>query len=228
MRYKYSKILKRSLVMAFMLLSSLLIPLIVRSSIESTVVDTQGIFDNYIIKMSFTITLIVILGLISVSLVILEFLVDEYSLVKLALRVINTLVSLFSLILWSALLVIEILVEGNYISIDLSGVFLITTIFPLLYLARFFLMYRMRRNILWHQVYILNSISQSKFRNLHHLKKNVLDSILKEKKTYFLKNFDALMSSLFESEQPLIKRQNTAFMLTDVGAELLYKYQTIM
>ena len=214
--------------MAFILLSSLLIPLIVKSSIESTVVDTQGIFDNYIIKMNFTITLIVILGLISVSLVILEFLVDEYSLVKLALRVINTLVSLFSLILWSALLVIEILVEGNYVSIDLSGVFLITTILPLLYLARFFLLFRMRRNILWYQVCILNSISQTNIRNLHHLKKNVLDSILKEKKAYFLKNFDALMTSLFESEHPLIKRQETVFMLTDVGAELLYKYQAII
>ena len=36
------------------------------------------------------------------------------------------------------------------------------------------------------------------------------------------------MTSLFESEHPLIKRQETVFMLTDVGAELLYKYQAII
>ena len=36
------------------------------------------------------------------------------------------------------------------------------------------------------------------------------------------------MTSLFESEQPLIKRQDTAFMLTELGAELLYKYQAII
>ena len=182
MRNKYSKILKRSLVIGFMLLSSLLIPLIVQSSIESTVAGTQGIFDNYIIKMNFSITLIVILGLISISLAVLEFLGDDYSPIKLILRIINTIVSLFTLILWSALLVIEILVEGNYISIDLSGVFLITIIFPLLYLARFFLIYRMRRTILWYQVCILNSISQNNFRDLHRLKKDISDSILKEKK----------------------------------------------
>jgi hypothetical protein len=228
MRERQKLAIKRSLLISFVLLNAVVIPLLVKTSIESTLTGTHGIFYNYLNKLNFTIMLIILLGLVNFGIVILGFFVDEFSLVKLLLAISNTVVSVFSLILWSALLVFEILVEGNYISIDLSGVFLITILFPLLYLVRSFFMFRLKRKVLWYQVCILSSISQNAFRNLHQLKKNILNSILQEKKGYLLKNFDALMVNVFEREEPLARKNETLLTLTDVGAELLYRYQTII
>jgi hypothetical protein len=228
MRENQKLAIKRSLLISFVLLNAIVIPLLVKTSIESTLAGTHGIFYNYLNKLNFSIVLIILLGLINFGMVILGFFVDEFSLVKLLLAVSNTIVSIFSLILWSALLVFEILVEGNYISIDLSGVFLITILFPLLYLVRSFFMFRLKRKVLWYQVCILNSISQNTFRDLHQLKKSILSSILQEKKGYLLKNFNALMVNIFEREEPLARRSETLLMLTNVGAELLYRYQTII
>ena len=228
MKERRKLVLKRSVILIVLLLNSIPIPLMIKTSIESTLAGTQGVFYNYLTKMNFTIGLIILLGLINLGLVMLGFLLDEYSWMKLLLASINTTVSIFAIILWSALLIIEILVEGNYISIDLSGAFLITMIFPVLYLARSFFIFRMKREVLWYLVYILNSISQNPFRDAHQLKKSVSASILEERKGYFRKNFDLIILNLLESEQPLIKKQENAFVLTEVGAELLYKYQNII
>ena len=137
--------IKRSLLISFVLLNAVVIPLLVKSSIESTLAGTHGIFYNYLNKVNFTIVLIIFLGLVNFGMVLLGFFVNEFSFVRLLLAISNTIVSVFSLILWSALLVFEILVEGNYVSIDLSGVFLITILFPLLYLVRSFFMFRLKR-----------------------------------------------------------------------------------
>jgi hypothetical protein len=228
MREKQLRIMKRVLLSFLTIVNAIIIPILVRNSIEATLADTGDVFNNYLARVNFTIIFIILLGLICLIFVLLGLFLDEFSLLKLLLSIFNALVSAFSILLWSALLVIEILVEDNYISLDISGAFLVLIILPALYLLRNCITFKIKRNVLWYYITILNSVSNNIVQDFHQLKKNVSDSILKEKKTYFLKNFDALMASLFESEQPLIKRQDTAFILTDIGAELLYKYQTIL
>ena len=228
MREKQLRIMKRVLLIVLTIVNALIIPILVRNSIEATLADTGDVFNNYLARVNFTIMFIILLGLISLIFVLIGLFLDEFSLLKLLLSIFNALVSAFSILLWSALLVIEILVEDNYILLDISGAFLVLIILPALYLLRNCITFKIKRNVLWYYITILDSISNNIVQDFHQLKKEVSDSILKEKKTYFLKNFDALMTSLSESEQPLIKRQDTAFMLTELGAELLYKYQAII
>ena len=220
--------MKQVLLIGLTILNSLIIPILVRSSIEATLADTGGVFNNYLTRVNFTILFIILLGLISLIFVLLGFFLDEFSLLKLLLSIFNALVSVFSIMLWSALLVIEILVEDNYISLDLSGAFLVLIILPALYLLRNCITFKIKRNVLWYYITILNSVSNNTVQNFHQLKKKIVSSVSKEKKEFLLKEFDDIIKNLHDIENALLEKQDALIRLTNRGAELLYKYQNII